>query len=161
MSDQPPVERVPLETMIEESKKLGHWAYVATANRKGKPFVTPVHPSWEGDTLWAMVELNSAKAKNIAVNPQVSCHWMVGEETDMNSLILWGRGEILSDVETKKRLWNDVFDYDLEMWAPNGPENCPEKGFLKITPEKVVLLKFYGAAGRCEWFADTKESVVS
>ena len=80
MVDSPSTEVVSLDTMIEESKRLGHWAYIATANRKGRPFVTPVHPSWEGGTLWAMVELDSAKAKNIAVNPQVSCHWMVGEE---------------------------------------------------------------------------------
>jgi len=153
MVDSPSVEQVPLETMIEESLRLGHWAYVATANASGRPFVTPVHPNWEGGSLWAMVELGSAKAKNIAVNPQVSCHWMVGEDTEMDSLILWGKGEILSDIETKKRLWDGVFNYDLEMWAPGGPENCPDKGFLKITPEKIVLLRFYGAAGRLEWHA--------
>ena len=154
MVDSPSVEQVPIETMIEESRRLGHWAYVATANKSGKPFVTPVHPCWEDHTLWAMVELESAKAKNVGVNPQVSCHWMVGEDTGMDSLIVWGGGEILSDVETKKRLWDDVFDYDLEMWAPGGPENCPDKGFLKVTPEKIILLKFYGASGRLEWQAE-------
>lgn len=157
MVDSPTTEQVSLDTMIEESKRLGHWAYVATANRKGRPFVTPVHPSWEGDTLWAMVELDSAKAKNIAVNPQVSCHWMVGEDTGMDSLMIWGQGEILSDIDTKKRLWDGVFDYDLSMWAPDGPENSPGKGFLKITPEKIVLLRFYGAGGRCEWHASSPE----
>ena len=58
MVDSPTVEQVPLATMIEESKRLGHWAYVATANSGGKPFVTPVHPCWEGETLWAMIELD-------------------------------------------------------------------------------------------------------
>ena len=95
-----------------------------------------------------------AKAKNIAVNPQVSCHWMVGEDTGMDSLILWGTGKIVDDIDTKKRLWKDVFDYDLGMWAPGGPENCPDKGFLKITPEKIILLKFYGVSGRHEWVAE-------
>ena len=159
MSDLPGAEQVSIDTLIEESKRLGHWAYVATANRKGKPFVTPVHPCWEGGDLWAMVELNSVKAKNIAVNPQVSVHWMVGEDTGMDSLMLWGRGEVFSDIETKKRLWNGVFDYDLEMWAPNGPEQSPEKGFLKITPEKILLLKFYGASGRLEWHAPSQGDV--
>lgn len=153
MVDTPNTELVPLETMIEESKRLGHWAYVATANRNGRPYVTPVHPCWEDGCLWAMVELASAKAKNIAVNPQVSCHWMVGEDTGMDSLILWGQGEIHSDVATKKRLWNNVFDYDLEMWAPGGPEGCADKGFLRIIPEKIILLRFYGVSGRFEWHA--------
>ncbi len=158
MVDSPSVEQVPIDRMIEESNRLGPWAYVATANSKGRPFVTPVHPGWEGHTLWAMVELASAKAKNIAVNPQLSCHWMVGEETEMDSLILWGQGEIVSDTDTKKRLWDDVFDYDLAMWAPEEAENCPDKGFIKITPEKIILLKFYGAAGRFEWFAENEEA---
>lgn len=157
MVDTPSVEKAPLSTMIEESKRLGHWAYVATANKNGKPFVTPVHPCWEGETLWAMIEVDSAKAKNVAVNPQVSCHWMVGEDTGMDSLIIWGNAEVVSDIPTKKRLW-DVFDYDLEMWAPGGPEDCADKAFLKIVPDKVILLRFYGAAGRLEWFRETEGS---
>ena len=154
MVDVPSTESVPLSTMIEESKRLGHWAYVATANTAGKPFVTPVHPCWENDILWTFIELDSVKAKNVAKNPQISCHWMVGEDTGMDSLILWGDAEVYGDIETKKRLWNGVFDYDLEMWAPDGPEKCPEKGFLKITPQKIILLKFYGVSGRLEWFAE-------
>lgn len=154
MVDTPTVEQVSLDFMIKEASRLGHWAYVATVNNVGRPFVTPVHPCWENETLWAMIEVDSAKAKNIEANSQVSCHWMVGEDTGMDSLLLWGQGQVVSDLDTKKRLWNGVFDYDFSMWAPDGPENSPDKVFLKITPEKMVLLKFYGVSGRCEWNAD-------
>ena len=69
----------------------------------------------------------------------------------MDSLMLWGTGRVVSDVETKRRLWEGVFDYDLAMWAPGGADECPDKGFLAIEPTKAVLLRFYGANGRAEW----------
>ena len=98
-----------------------------------------------------MIDLDSAKAKNVAANPSISCHWPVSEETDMDSLMLWGRGQVYSDAETKHRLWEGVFDYDLSMFAPGGVDACPDKGFLAIEPTKAVLLRFYGAKGRLEW----------
>jgi general stress protein 26 len=153
MTDGPGVEQLTLEQVIAESKRIGIWMYVATVSKSGTPYVTPVHPGWEGETLWAMIELGSAKARNVAANPQVSCHWQVGEDTGMDSLMLWGTGRIVSDSETKHRLWNGVFDYDLAMWAPGGPDGCPDKGFVAITPSKAVLLRFYGAKGRGEWRA--------
>ncbi len=153
MTDAPEVERLNLDQIIVESKRLGIWTYMATASAKGRPYVTPVHPGWEGDTLWTMIEMDSVKAKNVAANPQVSCHWPVDEATGMDSLMIWGSGRVVSDLETKRRLWEGVFDYDLGMWAPGGVENCPDKGFLEVTPTKALLLRFYGAKGRAEWHA--------
>jgi general stress protein 26 len=158
----PELEQVVEETIVEqmkpgdvviEAKRLGIWTYVATVSATGRPYVTPVHPGWEGETLWIMIELASVKAKNVAANPQVSCHWPVSEDTDMDSLMLWGTGRIYDDIETKRRLWDGVFDYDLGMWAPGGVENCPDKGFLEVIPTKALLLRFYGAKGRAEWQA--------
>ena len=150
-ANQPLAEHMKLSQVVTESKRLGIWTYMATASARGVPYVTPVHPCWEGETLWTLVDLGSAKAKNVAANPQVSCHWPVSEETDMDSLIIWGRGQVYSDAETKHRLWEGVFDYDLGMWAPGGVDDCPDKGFLAIEPSKVILLRFYGAKGRLEW----------
>jgi general stress protein 26 len=153
MTDTPAVEKLELSQVVNEAKRLGIWTYMATASAAGRPYVTPVHPGWEGETLWTMVELNSAKAKNVAANPQVSCHWPVSEETGMDSLMVWGSAQVFDDVETKHRLWENVFDYDLGMWAPGGADGCPDKGFLAVTPSKAVLLRFYGAKGRGEWLA--------
>jgi hypothetical protein len=93
------VEQMKLGDVVIEAKRLGIWTYVATVSATGRPYVTPVHPGWEGETLWIMIELASVKAKNVAANPQVSCHWPVSEDTDMDSLMLWETGRIYDDIE--------------------------------------------------------------
>ena len=153
MNEPAQVEKLELSDVVAEAKRLGIWTYLATASKTGRPYVTPVHPAWEGETLWVMIELSSAKARNVEANPQVSCHWPVSEDTGMDSLMIWGSGSVFHDVETKRRLWHGVFDYDLAMWAPAGPDDCPDKGFLAVAPTKAVLLRFYGAKGRAEWRA--------
>jgi len=153
MADTPSVEQLKLSDVIAEARRLGIWTYMATVSQSDRPYVTPVHPGWEGETLWTMIELESAKAKNVTSNPHVSCHWPVSEDTGMDSLMIWGSGEIFSDLETKHRLWEGVFDYDLGMWAPGGVDDCPDKGFLAVKPSKAVLLRSYGAKGRGEWRA--------
>ncbi len=153
MNDAPDVSQLEFSQVVAESKRLGIWTYLATSSKTGRPYVTPVHPGWESETLWVMVELSSAKATNVAANPQVSCHWPVSEDTGMDSLMIWGSGQVFSDLETKRRLWEGVFDYDLGMWAPGGVDDCPGKGFLGVSLTKAVLLHFYGAKGRSEWRA--------
>ena len=137
-----------IESMVEQSKRLGVWAHLATVSASGTPYVSPVHPCWEGSTLWTMLGVNSVKAKNIAQNPKVSYHWQVGPETGFDSLMVWGTGEVFSDLETKRRLWTGVFDYDLNEFAPGGPDDSPDTAFMALTVTKGVLLKTYGAAGR-------------
>jgi len=143
-----------LSEVIAQSQRFGAWAHMATVSPSGTPYVTPVHPCWDEPTLWTMVGTGSVKANNIASgNNKVSFHWQVGEDTSFDSLMLWGTGEIFTDVDTKRRLWNEVFDYDLNEFAPGGPENSPETGFMALTPTKAVLLKTYGMAGREIWRA--------
>ena len=80
-----------IKEVIKASKDLGEWAHIATVSGSGTPYVTPVHPCWEGETLWIMVGVNSVKSKNIADSPSVSLHWQVSEETSFDSLILLNR----------------------------------------------------------------------
>jgi len=140
-----------LEKIIEASKHLGEWAHIATVSSSGTPYVTPVHPCWEAETLWTMVGEDSVKAKNIKSSPLVSCHWQVSPETNFDSLIIWGKAEIFTDLETKERLWDGVFDYDLNAFAPGGPSDSPGTGFMSIAPSKAVILKGMGMGGRFEW----------
>ena len=118
-----------IKEVIKASKDLGEWAHIATVSGSGTPYVTPVHPCWEGETLWIMVGVNSVKSKNIADSPSVSLHWQVSEETSFDSLILWGQAKLFTDIETKTRLWSGVFDYDLDVFAPNGPEKFSRDRF--------------------------------
>ena len=41
-----------IKEVIKASKDLGEWAHIATVSGSGTPYVTPVHPCWEGETLW-------------------------------------------------------------------------------------------------------------
>jgi general stress protein 26 len=130
---------------------LSPWAHIATVGADGEPDVVPVHPCWDGGTLWTMLGIDSVKARNVADNAKVALHWQVSANGD--GVEVWGTGEVFTDVETKRRLWDDVFDYDLTAFAPGGPENSPDTAFLAITPSRALILKQYGAGGMQRWRA--------
>lgn len=128
---------------------LSPWAHLATVGADGAPDVVPIHPCWEGDVLWSMVGASSVKARNVAANDQVCLHWQVTEVGD--GAELWGTGELFTDLGTKRRLWTGVFDYDLDQFAPGGPEGSPGTGFLAITPDRALILRAYGMGGMERW----------
>lgn len=130
---------------------LSPWAHLATVGADNEPDVVPVHPCWEGDTCWVMTFDQSVKARNTSVNPSVAMHWQVNESGD--GVELWGQSELFEDVETKKRLWDDVFDYDLNAFAPGGPEGSPGVRFMAITPTRAIIIKGYGVGGTERWKA--------
>lgn len=111
----------------------------------------PVHPCWDGDVLWTLCGTGSVKARNVAHNPRVALHWQVTEVGD--GVEVWGTAEVVDDVDTKRRLWNGVFDYDLDAFAPGGPDGSPGTGFLAIQPTRALLLRGYGAGGVERWRA--------
>ena len=130
---------------------LSPWAHIATVGADGEPDVVPVHPCWEGDTLWTMVGAGSVKARNVADNAKVALHWQVTENGD--GVEVWGTAELFDDLETKRRLWSDVFDYDLNAFAPGGPDDSPDTAFLAVTPTRALILKQYGMGGVQRWHA--------
>lgn len=140
-----------LDEIKDECVRLSPWAHVATVRPTGQPDVVPVHPCWEGDVLWFMAGETSVKTRNIAANPQVALHWQVTATGD--GIELWGRAEVFADLETKRRLWTGVFDYDLNAFAPGGPDDSPGTCFIAVRPERILVLKAYGMAGREVWTA--------
>jgi general stress protein 26 len=138
-----------LNEIKEFAQGLSMWAHVATIGADNAPDVTPVHPCWEGDTCWFMCGVDSVKARNVASNANVALHWQVTEVGD--GVELWGTAQLFEDVDTKRRLWDDVFDYDLNAFAPGGPDNSPETGFIAITPQRATLLRQYGISGIERW----------
>jgi general stress protein 26 len=133
------------------SAKLSPWAHLATVGRDGDPDVVPIHPAWEGDTLWFMTGGRSVKVRNIAHHPDVALHWQVTEAGD--GLEVWGRATIHGDVETKRRLWTGVFSYNLTNFAPGGPEGSPDVVFVAIRPRRALYLEAFGTKGRERWAA--------
>lgn len=138
-----------LERVRSESARLSPIAHVATVGADGDPDIAPVAPAWEGDTIWFMTGATSVKVRNIAHHANVAMHWQVTEAGD--GVEVWGRAEIHSDVETKKRLWNGVFGYNLGEFAPGGPEASPEMVFVAVRPERALYLVQYGSGGRETW----------
>jgi general stress protein 26 len=140
-----------LESIKEAAAALSPWAHLATIGSDNKPDVVPVHPAWEGDTLWVMASGDSVKCRNLAANQNVALHWQVTEAGD--GVELWGTASVHDDVDTKRRLWTGVFDYDLSAFAPGGPDNAPEAVFVAVQPERAVAVKAYGAGGIERWTA--------
>jgi general stress protein 26 len=140
-----------LDDIKTEASRLSPWAHLATVGADGNPDVAPVHPCWEGDTLWVMSFADSVKVRNLAANPNVALHWQVTEVGD--GVEVWGTASVHDDLETKRRLWQGVFDYDLDLFSPGGPDGSPNTVFISVEPERAVALKFYGVGGRDTWKA--------
>jgi general stress protein 26 len=149
--DEKETTRMDLEQVKALGPQLSPWAHIATVGADGEPDVVPVHPCWEGSTLWVMIGTDSVKARNVAANPKVALHWQVTEKGD--GLEIWGTASVHDDPETKRRLWTGVFDYDLNAFAPGGPDNSPGTGFMAIEPQRAVYLKMYGMQGLERWTA--------
>ena len=128
---------------------LSPWAHLATVGADGEPDVVPVHPCWEGDVIWIMVGRDSVKSKNVAHESRVALHWQVTESGD--GVEVWGRSSLHTDVDTKRRLWNGVFDYDLNAFAPGGPDHSPDTVFMRVDVDRAMLMRAYGMAGIERW----------
>lgn len=137
------------EQIKTDATALSSWAHVATIGADGKPDVVPVHPAWEGDTLWFMTFADSVKARNLGANDDIAMHWQVTEAGD--GVEVWGTATIHDDVETKRRLWDGVFDYDLNLFSPGGPDESPNTVFVSVDVERAVSIKAYGIGGREAW----------
>jgi len=137
-----------LNDVKQKAAALSPWAHIATVRPDGSPDVTPVHPCWDGDTLWIMVFDGSAKVRNVAANPKVALHWQVTEKGD--GLEVWGTASVHTDLATKERLWEGVFDYDLNLFAPGGPSS-PQVAFMAVEVERALYLAAYGMGGTERW----------
>lgn len=140
-----------LEEIKTEAARLSPWAHLATIGADGKPDVVPVHPAWEDGTLWFLTFADSVKARNLAANPDVALHWQVTEAGD--GVEVWGTATVHDDLDTKRRLWEGVFDYDLSLFSPGGADGSPNAVFVAVRPERAVAIKAYGAGGRETWSA--------
>lgn len=139
-----------LDDIKRETARLSPWAHMATVGSDGEPDVVPVHPAWDGDTLWIMTGAKSVKCRNVADHNGVALHWQVTESGD--GVEVWGEAEVHTDLETKERLWNGVFDYDLNQFAPDGPSS-PDIAMVAVRPTRALYLIAYGMGGRDTWSA--------
>ena len=85
-----------LDEIKTRATELSPWAHMATVGADGEPDVVPVHPAWEGDTMWLMTVRTSVKVRNVANENRVALHWQVSETGD--GVEVWGIAKVIDDV---------------------------------------------------------------
>lgn len=78
------------------------------------------------DTIWFSTSMVSKKVRQLAANPRASIYGVDFE--GYSEIRLFGTVEILTDMESKKKVWKDGYT---EYW-PDGIES-PDMGVLKFT----------------------------
>ncbi|MBM3827069.1 MAG: pyridoxamine 5'-phosphate oxidase family protein [Actinobacteria bacterium] len=140
---------ISLDDVRSDSVRYGPLAYVATASRRGEPHVAPVAVAWFGDSVLTFVRTDSRKVANLRSNPRASVHFAVGPATNWDSCIVWGSVSIIEDDASRGSLW-DKMGYDLSPFEPGGP-TASTHVFLRIEPDRALILRNYGMAGREQW----------
>ena len=134
---------------VEAAAKKAIWCALATvANNEAR--VRMVHPTWEGDVLWIATGPNTAKAREIQENSTVDIQFQVAPD-DFVHLLVRGSATVLTDQETKNRIW-EIMDYDLAQFWPGGPTS-PDYCVVKVEPTRVELSKMFGMANKRVWKA--------
>jgi nitroimidazol reductase NimA-like FMN-containing flavoprotein (pyridoxamine 5'-phosphate oxidase superfamily) len=140
-----------LDDVIEESKRFGPLAYLATVSAGGNPYVSPVMVAWIDQELHAFVSTNEAKVANVRAKGKLSVHFAVGESTNWDSCVLWGDAAVVDTTDGRRPLW-DHMGFDLSRFEPGGPE-ADSHVFIALRPTKAVVLRMYGIGGRESWHA--------
>jgi nitroimidazol reductase NimA-like FMN-containing flavoprotein (pyridoxamine 5'-phosphate oxidase superfamily) len=144
---------VELDDVIAQAARFDDTFYLATVSPEAQPHVVPLTGGWRDGRLYASVAVDGRATRNLEAQPRCCAHYQVSQESGWDSLMLWGRGVVLTDLEDKRRLWHDVIPYDLDDWDPGGPENSPDTAFIEIVPRRALFLRRYGLDGREEWRA--------
>ncbi len=140
-----------LEQVQAEAKRFGPLVWMGTVRADGRPHVVPIAMNWHDDEIIGFVLTSGTKIRNLRQNPAVTLHWQVGEATGNDSLIVDGTARVVDDAEGRRTYWDRWFDCD--RFEPGGPESDGHS-FVVVTPERAVLLRQYGLAGRETWRAD-------
>ena len=109
-------------------------AHLATVRPNGTPHVAKVWPAVDGETIWIGTRAPSGKARNLRVNPGAALMFEPAGEA-----YVYGDAEIVTDVETKQRIWHSgIFPYPLE-----GFFGAPERDdfvFVRFTPHRAIVM---------------------
>ena len=84
---------------------------------------------YDGDN-WFFARRGSTKIHEILADDRV--HLTFADNEGANFIAVWGSGEIVDDVDLKKKLWQK----SLEHWFESGPED-PEVTLIKVSATKI------------------------
>jgi general stress protein 26 len=122
-------------------------ASMATVTPDGDPHVAVVTPVVIDDVIWIGTYRSSQKAANLLARPSIALVW----STDAEAYV-WGRAELLDDVQRKRSMWDDTWPYDPAMFFST-PDN-PDYVLVRVTPRRAMVMRF-GEHGpeRSRWSA--------
>lgn len=138
-----------LEQAALEATRLGPLAFLATTRPDGRPHAVPVVVAWHEGRVLAFVATASVKVANLRADPRIMIHWQVAQATNMDSLIVEGEADLIDTPEGRRALWG-AMGYGLDAFEPGGPE-ADSHVFISVAPQRITLLKMYGAQGRETW----------
>jgi general stress protein 26 len=84
---------------------------------------------YDGDN-WFFARASSTKVDEIRQDDRV--HLTFADNEGANFISVWGSGQVVDDVELKKRLWHE----SLERWFDGGPED-PDVTLIKVSAERI------------------------
>ena len=109
-------------------------AHIATVRPDGSPHVAKVWPALDGRTIWIGTRATSGKARNLRANPGAALMFEPQGEAYVS-----GEAELVSDPETKRRVWNSgIFAYPLEGFF--GAPDREDFVFLRFTPRRAIVM---------------------
>ena len=132
----------------DQYARTATWCALATETG-GEPRVRMVHPTWEGETLWLATGPETLKARQIAANPVVDIQYQVAPP-DFIHLMVRGRATLVADDAVREHVWNNVMDYDLAQFWPEGPTD-PNYVAVRIDPVRVELSEMFGTLNKRVW----------
>ena len=122
------------EKVLGIIKQAASHGYLATCDGD-QPVVRSISPIVEDDrTIWVTTSATANKVKQIQKNPRV-CFLFAVQPSGEKAAAVYGRAQIVTDLETKKRIWG-LASFDLSQFFPDGPES-PGYGLLRIVPDEI------------------------
>jgi general stress protein 26 len=84
---------------------------------------------YDGDN-WFFSRTGSTKVEEIQRDDRV--HLTFADHENANFIAVWGTGEVVDDVDLKKKFWQP----SLERWFENGPEDA-DVTLLKVSAHRI------------------------
>lgn len=84
---------------------------------------------YDGDN-WFFARRSSTKVAEIRADDRV--HLAFADHAGPSFISVWGTGEVVDDVDMKKRLWQP----SLERWFDKGPED-PDVTLIKVSAQRI------------------------
>ncbi len=109
---------------------------VGTNGVNSRPMSNNGEVEYDGDN-WFFSHRDSTKIAEIQDDHRV--HLTFADNQSVNFISVWGSGEVIADVELKKKFWHA----DLERWFENGPED-PNVVLIKVS---AIRIQTWGQMG--------------